>query len=217
MVELKNFYLHAVYGNDGEPFNREKSIQNLERILQSGYILSRRKMKDTDKSKGGWNGLDYISICDYSKKDAPPFENKKFYRGYTAYNMYISTSIALILKKQGIRAIIPTLMPPAVFDYESLQEMRYLGNHPTQRFSDLPDEVQVKNQITLSKMVGLTLPIHYMTKEIKEKTYTSEEILNVLRDVQELLRDYHREDPIYDLETQIELKGKEEIEYVLRK
>ena len=206
-MDLNNYYLHAVHSNSDSTFDDKIILTSLVQVLKSKKILSKRKMKDLSLKKGGWNGLDYISICDYSKRNAPTFENREYYKGYNAYELFIKNSIAFILEKEGIEGITPTLMPPAVFDYDSLEEMRILGNHPTKRFSDLPDEIQVKDEISLDQMIGMTIPIEKMME-----MYSKEEIISFLKRVKYLLRKYHRPQELYDLESQILLIEEKDVE-----
>lgn len=216
-MQLKKYYLYAIDCNNGKPFNTEKTLLKLEQILKSGYILSRRKLGDIDPKKGGWNGFDYISLCDYLNKDAEPYENNHFYKGYTAYEIYISSSLSLILNKKGMNVVKPELMPPAIFDWNSLEEMRILGNHSTRRFSDLPDEIQVKNRISLKKLEGITLPISYMLDEKFKNIYSKEMIIIFLNEIKQMLEKYNMVVPIYDLFTTIELNNSEDIDFALKK
>ena len=213
-MKLIDSYLHAIDCNNGDNFNFDKSLVVLEKILNSDQIFSRRNLGDVDITKGGWNGIDHISLCDYSRKDNPPYENRKFYKGYTAYEIYIASSLSLILNKKNIETIDPILMPPAVFDYESLEEMRYLGNHSTKRFSDMPDEVQVKNKISLDNLDGLTIPISYIIEK-------NDNDINSLKDylyrVKDMLEKYNKKTNIYDLSTCIELNNEYDVDMVLKK
>ena len=69
-MTLENYYLHAIEPHgDRNPFDIELALNKLEKIVSSGYILSRRKIGDTQTHIGGWNGIDYISLCDYSKRN----------------------------------------------------------------------------------------------------------------------------------------------------
>lgn len=214
-MELNNFYLHAINCNDGKDFDEKSTLVKLEEILKSGYILSRRKRGDLDPNKGGWNGFDYISLCDYAKKDAAPYENNSFYKEYTAYDSYIMTSLSLIIDKRWVRAITPTLMPSIIFDWNSMQEMRYIGIHCKERYTDLPDEVQVKNQITLNRLEGITVPLSYMVNEKRKRVFSVEEIKYFLNKTKELLKRYEREVPIYDLETMTQLDSDKTLTMVI--
>lgn len=213
-MQLADSYLHAIDCNTGKEFNYDKSLVVLEKILSSDSILSRRNLGDVDITKGGWNGIDHISLCDYSKKDLPPYENNKFYKGYTAYEVYIARSLSLILNKKNIEVVEPILMPPAVFDWNALEEMRYLGNHSIKRFSDMPDEVQVKDKISLDNLIGLTIPISYI---IDKNDNDINSLKSYLYKVKDLLEKYNKKTSIYDLSTSIELNNEYDIDMVLKK
>ena len=210
-MDLNNYYLHAINSNSNDNFDEKTILKRLTEVLKSKKILSRRKMIDMPPNKGGWNGLDYISICDYSKKNNPPFENLDHYKGYTAYELFVKNSIAFILKKDSINGIVPNLMPPAVFDHALLAEMCVLGNHPTERYSDLPDEIQVRDEISLDHMVGMAVPIEKMMEIMNTK-----DIIEFLKKVKKLLIKYHRPTAFYDLKTQIPLKDEKDIEKVIK-
>lgn len=217
-MTLENYYLHAIepYG-ERNPFDIELALNKLEEVVSSGYILSRRQRGDNKKSIGGWNGIDYISLCDYSKRNNPPYNNDERFKDYTAYTNYIKDSISLIISKKNIMAITPELKPPVACDFNRLKEMVTLGNHPTKRFSDYPDEVQVKDKISLKKIIGVTVPIDKLIDERCNYVYSKEEILRFLKDIKEILNYYHKKDSIYDLLTMTEIKGESDLEKVFTK
>lgn len=212
---LDNYYLHAINAEDS--FTRETTLVKLEDILKTGHLLSRKMRGDSDLEKGGYNGLNYISLCNYSMKDTAPYENIQFFKGYTSYTKYIKLSLSLILNKKSLKVINPTLLPPSVFDWDSLREMRYLGNHPKARFTDMPDEVQVKNKISLQNFERITLPISYMIDETKTKNNNRDMIIIFLKDINTLLRKYNYIKSIYDLDTLIEMKEDNNVDEVLQK
>lgn len=164
-MELNDYYLHAIYNNADMSFDEERTLRVLKEILDSGAIKSRRLRGISDTSCGGWNGLDYISICDYCRRNARPYGNNKFLIGYTAYETYIKKSLSFILKKGNITTIKPTLVAPVIFDWDSKFRMCELGNSLSGRFSDLPDELQVKDMISIDRVKGMTVPIDYMISE----------------------------------------------------
>lgn len=215
-MELENYYLHAIACNDGKPFNDENALIKMEQILKSNNILSRRLQGDVDTSRGGWNGLDYISLCDYSRRNAKPYKNKAFYKGYTAFASYISSSVSLVLNKEGLEVVKTELLPPAVFDWDSLEEMRYLGNHPTKRFSDMPDEVQVMDSISLSRIEGITIPLAYMINDRYGEVHSREMIVSFLKDLKSILKSYDKSIPFYDLSSSILLEEDSDVDLALK-
>lgn len=217
-MTLDNCYLHAIESSSkNNPFDIELTLNKLEEILSSGYILSRRQMGDTNTKIGGWNGIDYISLCDYSKRKNKPYTDDERLKDYTAYESYIKDSLSIIFPKKSIHAITPELKPPIAYDWKKVSEMVILGNHPTKRYSDYPDEVQVKSKISLKKSIGITIPIDKLIDERCNYTYSEQEILEFLKKIKQLLRKYNLQRSIYDLLTQQEIKNEKDLEKILIK
>ena len=138
-----------------------------------------------------------------------------------AYNAYIKTSLSFILTKNKISAIKPQLVEPIIFDWDSHYIMYELGNSTNGRYSDLPDEVQVKDRIPFDRIKGMTIPIEYMVTEhipeIKFKnykyipSYNSKELIEYLNRLKELLNQYKLSSDLYDLETQLLLDSEDTI------
>ena len=220
-MKLNSYYLHAIDCQNGNPFDGNHSIEVLKEILDSGELKSKRLRGITDTSFGGWNGIDYISLCDYRRRNNRPYGNNQFLRGYTAYNAYIKTSLSFILTKNKISAIKPQLVEPIIFDWDSHYIMYELGNSTNGRYSDLPDEVQVKDRIPFDRIKGMTIPIEYMVTEhipeIKFKnykyipSYNSRELIEYLNRLKELLNQYKLSSDLYDLETQLLLDSDDTI------
>ena len=220
-MKLNSYYLHAIDCQNGEPFDGNHSIDVLKEILASGELKSKRLRGITDKSYGGWNGLDYISLCDYRRRNNRPYGNDQFYKGYNAYETYIKTSLSFILTKSKICAIKPQLVAPIIFDWDSHYIMYELGNSTKGRFSDLPDEVQVKDSISFDRIKGMTIPIEYMVTEhipeFKSKNYkyippyNAKELIEYLNRIKDLLNKYKLFIDLYDLETQILLNSEDTV------
>lgn len=206
IMPLEEYYLYAINSNE-ESFDFNQTLIKLDQIFNSGFILSRRNLGDININRGGWQGLDYISICDYSKKD-----NESLLEGYTAYNTFIKNYLSIIISKEGINAITPELMPPAIFDWESIQNMKRLGNHSTRRYSDFPDELQVKDRISLNNFEGITLPLSIMINPEHCKKNTNEMIIKFLYEVKSLMLKHNLSKPIYDVDNIIELNNINDIE-----
>lgn len=217
-MTLDNCCLHAIdtYGKNN-PFDIELTLIKLEEILSSGYILSKKHIKNTNKRYAGWNGMDYISLCDYSRKNNSPYNNDENYKDYTSFEIYIRDSLSFIFSKDDIKTIDTVLKPPLEYNLKSISEMIELGNHPTKRFSDYPDEVQVKNKISLKKAIGITIPIDRLIDEDCNYTYSREQIIKFLNNTKELLHDYKMRKPIFDLLTMTEIKEDSDLEKVFTK
>lgn len=222
-MNLNSYYLYAFANQNAKPYDGESTIKVLNEILKSGKIKSRRLRGNLDTSKSGFNGIDYISLCDFKRRNNRPYENDPYLKGYNSYECYIKQSPSFILKKNKIEAIKPTLVEPIIFDFDSIDRMRKLGNASYGRFSDLPDEVQVKNEISLDRCVGLTIPIEYMIREHKDKLfsdkeneetynkdpYSLEELISYIKELKSLLEAYNLSSKVYDLASQIELDSED--------
>ncbi len=222
-MNLNSYYLYAFANQNSKPYDGDSTIKVLKEILESGKIKSRRLRGDTDTTKGGFNGIDYISLCDFRRRNNKPYENDPYLKGYNSYECFIKESPSFILKKNKIAAIKPILVEPVIFDFSSRYRMCKLGNATYGRFSDLPDEVQVKNEISLDRCVGLTIPIEYMIKDHKEEwfcdkknegkyithPYSLEELIAYVKELKKLLETYNVGSKVYDLESQIELDSED--------
>jgi hypothetical protein len=213
-MNFKDYYLHAIH-NNGSTFNGEKSLKVLESILKDGQLKSLRLRGITDEKNGGWNGLDYISLCDFECTTNVPRDNAAILSEYNAYKTYIINSISFIISKEGINAIKPIIVPPIIFDYNLMYEMTYLGNSKKSRYSDLFDEVHVKNQISLNHVIGMAIPIAYMINEtprssiyMKKKEhrfFERKDLIEFLNQIKELLKTYSIPSNLYDIDTQMDI------------
>lgn len=215
-MDFNLYYFYAISVISDREKDFDKTIHVLKQILESGYVLSRRLQGNTNSKTNGWNGIDYISLCNYFERNVTPYDNNPYYQGYNAYNTFVSRSLSLIIDKKRIRAIKPKLVEPVIFDWESLEKMRILGN-ATQRFSDLPDEIQVKNRISLAKMVGITLPLCHMGHDEHTNTYYTDLVIHFFEELTKLLESYERNIPIYDLETKEILESRDDVNAVLKR
>ena len=226
-MKLNSYYLHAIDCQNGNPFDGIHSIEVLKEILNSGELKSKRLRGITDKSSGGWNGLDYISLCDYRRRNNRPYGNDQFLKGYNAYETYIKESLSFILTKNKICTIKPRLVEPIIFDWDSHYIMYELGNSTEGRYSDLPDEVQVKDRISFDRIKGMTIPIEYMVTEhipeFKSKKYkyippyTIEELVEYLKQLKDILSAYSVSNELYDLETQELLNNEDDVARVVER
>lgn len=115
MLDLNNYYLHGINVIFEQDLDLENTLIILEQILQKQFLLSRRLKNDINNKKGGWNGLDYISLCDYQNRNAPSYENNPFYIEYTAYKSFICKSLSLMFEKKDLTVVKPELVAPAIF------------------------------------------------------------------------------------------------------
>ena len=173
---------------------RIRDFEVLEKILESGFLLSRKKLRqngdrsiDTSVFTVLFNGMDYISLCDL----------KKSHDGHSAYNMYTIRGLSLLFD-HDIPVIDPIVIPPNDFSYFNVK--MFLGK---KRYTDLIDEVQVKNSISLEHLKGMCLSL-----SVFKSFYNEEYIENYLNYLIFLLDEYHYHVPIYNLDTKEKIKIK---------
>lgn len=215
----ENIYMHGI-GNSSNidsnlDYNPKGQRSSFYSILDSGELKSRRKLGS--KTSYGFNGLDYISLCDYSKKDIyNTGSNKK----YNAYSTYISGSISICFDKDKIedKIIVPTIVDVCTNNLSGFAYMQKLGLSNDERYSDYPDEVQVKDSLSLDNMCQITFPTHsfldfyfYHSKSTRIKKLIAE-----IYELQSIISYLGYDVPIYDLYTKRELNG-ENIEKLLLK
>lgn len=203
----KKIYLHGIYPTSS--YNSMLTLYTLSRILQSRYLLSLRLQNKA--SKNGFNGLDYISLCDYEKRFEinPNTENSILSNdpyGYNAFNYYIRYSLSLIFPKKELEVIVPKIIDTPITTKEGFNNMKILGESTNERYSDMPDEVQVKDSISLDKMIGISYPLHQMYTDRLSIERNVKAITKDLDKISNLLIKYGYNIKIYDIDTFEELK-----------
>ncbi len=168
----------------------------LESILKEGSILSRRKLGKT--SNNGFGGVDYICLGDYEKKEV---FNKGRLR-YNSYYQYIINSLAIAFKKDTIDVIEPIIVNNCTLSIDGYSRMKYLGEQE-QRYTDLPDEVQVKDEISLDKMSGITFPTDTFIDlySLRRKKVRLQILKDEINHINELIQKYGYDVKVYDVET----------------
>jgi len=216
---IEKVYLHAI--NTGKEYNSLTTIKIFSEILKSNYLLS-LKLQNKE-TKGGFNGEDYISLCDYQKRniinsEPPPYLLEEIYPdGYNSYNCYIRRSLSLAFDKNLLEVTIPQIVPISIKTKEGYNNMKVLGEHKENRYSDMPDEVQVKDYISLDKMVYLTFPLHQLLQNYIIESQTIKTALKHINTINNLLFKYGYDIPIYDIDTLETLEDEPSIQKVLKK
>ena len=181
-----NYYAHTISARENFMID---DIGKLEDVLKSGYILSRRKLK-LSEGDALFNGMDFISLCDLMAKR----------ERYSAYNLYTKKGISLLFD-HDIEVIKPTLISPPKNDFFiACDYMHKLGKGKV-RYSDLPDEVQVKDELSLAYLRALSLSL----KEI-QRVHRDNYIESYLDVMYSLTRQYNYPVPIINLDDEKVLK-----------
>lgn len=213
---MENIYLHGIYSR-ASASNPEGSIEVLDDILSSDYILSRHQQEIEYQIQytkiERFNGKDYISLCDYDLR----YRSSMEFSNYTAFDLFIRKSLAIFFNKQNIHPETISPVPPQT-GFDEAEKIRNKNPlYQNIRFSDLLDEVQVKDKISLDYMEGITIPIKYIYIMSTSLEAARKRIIYYLNNIDELLRKYNRKKHIYNLDDFQELKTTDDIERALKK
>ena len=204
---MNNIYLHAIYALSSR-YNSKETLQKLKYILESNALLS-KKMQEKDDAYG-FNGLDYISICDYDKRNLLHPRLKD----YNSYYLYIKASLSIMFPKDKLKVIIPEQVN--FIGTENPEKMKKLGLSNKKRYSDLLDEVQVKDKVPLSLMSGITLPVSYMRKPLFSEKLTIDMVIDEIEKTRKLLNEYGYDVPFYDIKTFTPLNDKDKVRKLVK-
>ena len=204
-----DIYLHAV-NTTGDVKDIDGSVTTLEKILATGAILTRKAL---GLAGCGFNGTNCISLSDYSLRyDHARKDDSRFY-DYTAYELYTSKALSLMIDESAVKVIHPTLIPPMEKSVFSLLRFYYASFDMTFRhLTDLPDEVQVRGCISEDAFRGVSMP----TIELAQKMGVNK-AKEVFLKVKELLKKYEYNMGIYDVSSLEELESEKDVEGIIKR
>ena len=206
-----NVYMHTVNNRN---FVSRRDIENLQYILHVGYLYSRRKQGY--KSSSTFSGLDYISLSDFTKKD----QTNDGLLYYNAFYSYTRLGIAVSFPKEIIdknyEVIIPELLSGVKQEGVIEYNMASLGNGVT-RYSDLPDEVQIKDQVAMKDALYVTYPCTEFleTQFLTRKENKAKKLIHEINELKKVIQSQNYNLDVYDIDSEI-LLNEEGIEKVLR-
>ena len=185
---INNGYAHAIRVS---LFSLD-DVNVLYKILNSGYLLSRNNLlkekiiipnKDITEDTSVFNGMDYISLCDMEKE-----------HGFnSSYDMYIRNGFSLLFN-HDIKVIKPVIINGYARTVDNAHNMHNLGLQET-RYTDLSDEVQVKDKISLDNLIGFCL-----SKKILLRCRSIEYMFAYTEMMEEVIREYYPNLSIYNLD-----------------
>ena len=199
----EKIFLHTINNDMSDFYRPKKQKETLEKILSSGKILSRRNLGYPEESFTNFSGMDYISLSDYEKR----FVSNKGARHYNSYYAYVRQGLSISFPQESLKVIEPTIIAISSRDSNGYRRMYELGLREDERFTDLPDEVQVRDSIDVSKSNGIIFP----TKEFMySRPLTTRrkmiELMKVELDtIRTMLDKYNYDLSIYDVDTLEEL------------
>ncbi len=197
----KGIYLHSVgYLPPHYYYDPEDQKIILGKILDSGALLSLRQQGRIQEN--GFNGPDLISLCDYDKR----FDYNGLRFKYNGYNQYLIESLSIVFDKekveQEVEIIKPELinrLPKTLYGFIIMSDYSNSGDS----YSDLPDEVFVRDRLSLDGMTSLTFPTRvfnslYVFRSKSKRIQLLKDEINRLKDILDK-RGY--DIGIYDIET----------------
>lgn len=208
----RNIYLHAINSVPDDFYHPDETNQKLFQILKRRALLSAKLQRR--RSTGGFNGRDYVSLCDYDKRN----DYKRFMGKYNAYHSYIRYSLSLAFPKNKLSVIKPKVLDGIyIRDLKGYEEMEKLGKSKIRRCTDMPDEVQVKDKVTLDNLCATTFPLHLL-KDCSNSSLDEQAsiIMFEIEEIDKLLSRFGYDVPIYDIDTFEELTSTSTIKMILR-
>lgn len=202
-------YMHAVSNNS---FDFDEQLSVLFDVLDTGRLLSLRK-QGIDEPRG-YAGVDYISLCDYEKRNMHPLGHER----YNSYYQYIRYGISLAFDKKGIEVINPTIVKmydDIMMNYYKMMEYAKKEG----RYSDYVDEVQVKDELSLDNLVYLTFPTETFIDNscITKKSDQFYELKKRVNEIKKYLRYYDQSVSVYDIDSQILLDDRGMMKLIYRR
>lgn len=210
----KDICMHGICSSSEYTF--DKAISRLRHILKSEYLLSRRNLGLID-NKSLFNGLDYISLCDYEKRTIENPDREM----YNAYYAYIMFSMSLIFPKSELeiletKYINKALAGNSFFEYL----MHKYGESKNKRYSDYPDEIQIKDRISLEHLLGITYPLASTYCKLRsDGNSQNDSIAKIMEELEEIniaLYDYGYGIGIYEPNSLTLLNSEVEVRRVLK-
>ena len=116
----------------------------------------------------------------------------------------------------GLEIVIPKIVDISTNDWLGYEKMAILGENPNERYSDMYDEIQVKNSVPLELMTGITMPIHCMNKSLYDEKKNIDIIIKELEKIKELLLLHGYNIPIYDIDTFLKLNDEETVKTLVK-
>ncbi len=199
-----DIYLHSLHSSSVN-YSGTKTRELLEKILKSGEILSPRL--SGIKCNYNFSGLDYISLCDYEKRHL----GKGFKKTYNGFYQYSVFDPSLMFPKDEIEVIEPIILEKMIVLYSNYRSyMRELGLCE-ERYTDLEDEVQVKDRISMDKLCGFTIPTYEFLRRFKSVEHDAKITYEEILKYKELFDKYGFDIPFYDINTENKMDTYDEV------
>lgn len=192
-------------------YDSRQSMILLNKILKCGALLSLRNQRKFNKYN--FAGPHYISLCDYDKRFLGHFEDPT----YNSYNSYIRHYLSLMFNAVDVKAVIPEIVNISNKDKAGFMRMERLGRNKEHRYSDMVDEVQVKDILSLESMIGITFPTWILTQRCISTDESISKIYDEISKIKDALNRFEYDVPIYDIDSFSPLNDKSSIEMIVQR
>lgn len=203
----KRFLLYSIRYNTCDIDEISKLIEN---DPESDKLLN-------SSDNNNFCGMDYISLSDFEKRDVvKPRDSKKHFsfiksKNYNAYHCFVKYNTSIILQKGKFEVYEPTILEDEIRRPYIYKQIIDNIKFKEERFTDLEDEVQAKDYVSLNNMIGLMVPCISMRNFWLRKSNNLSIIKYQLEEYRKLLLKYEKDVPIYDSKTFIPLDDDDSI------
>lgn len=189
---MSKYYYHGI-----KPYVEHiESIKWLIKIIESDGIKSRR-LTNQIPLYTGFNGADYISVCSKEEfNEYMKYPNNCFFK-------YIHSNYCFIISDE-INAIKTNY-----FDLDNRFLDSFTISSGEKRYSDMFDEWQVKDEISINKIIGIGLPIDGIFKYGIDDEY-KKQLIKLILLVREMGLDLVDTGSLYFIEEYEEEKNNKE-------
>jgi len=206
-LDINAFYFHSII------LGKDETLDVLDRILKSRKILS--------LSKGGYDSknirMNYSDEICLSKRNTLDVSGN-------AYDLFGKKKLSLIIK-----GTLPGVYSPSMVSERESFALVEMGK------TDLHGEYRVKDEISLSHVVGLNLPIGFIlgsrfgykyffcsSEEMKRMKFVSKknrynDVINFYEEVKRVMSNNDVNLPIYDVENNMMINSSLDIEKIKKK
>lgn len=206
-LDINAFYFHSII------LGKDETLDVLDRILKSGKILS--------LDKGGYDSktirMNYRDEICLSKK-------RNLDICHSAYDLFVKKKLSLIVK-----GTLPGVYSPMIVSERDSFSMVEMGK------TDLQGEYRVKDEIDLSYVVGLNLPVGFILdsmfgykyffcsgEDMRRMKFVSKknrlnDVISFYEEVNAIMKKNNIVLPIYDIESNMMIDSSLDIEKIKKK
>ncbi len=151
---MSKYYYHGM----GEAFCHCNSLERVLSIFKKGGIKCKRLLNLPNIYESTCNGMDYVSICKKLSKE----EYEELCAYEHAFPLYVENCFCLIVTDE-IDVIEPIRIP--LIDWNNHEVAKMRAKNRESRFTDMCDEWQVEEEVPLSAIIGVGIPLQWIEQQ----------------------------------------------------